>query len=329
MTSSELIHAATHAIEHTLEDSILVILILFLTYLAMEYLEHRAGDKLQQMVEKAGRLGPVIGAAVGVVPQCGFSAAASNLYAGRVITMGTLIAIYLSTSDEMLPVMISAKAPVSLILEILVMKVAVGIAAGFLVDLAFGSKYGKYGAHKGHEVYKDLTVHKDHEAHKGQEDHAHHGDKADHNDYENHTHIHELCEQEHCDCEKGIFHSALKHTVQVGLFLLLITFALNFLLEIVGEDVLSALLLDRPIAGPVIAGIVGLIPNCAASVAITELYLGGMLGLGSMLAGLLVGAGVGLLVLFRVNHHTMENLKITGILYCIGVFAGIVIEYLV
>ena len=326
MMSSELLHAAEHAIEHTLEDSILVILVLFFTYLAMEYLEHRAGDKLQQMVEKAGRLGPVIGAAVGVVPQCGFSAAASNLYAGRVITMGTLIAIYLSTSDEMLPVMISAKAPVSLILEILVIKVAVGIAAGFLVDLAFGSKYG---AHKSHEVYKDHTVHKDHEAHKGQEDHEHHGNKAEHNDHENHTHIHELCEQEHCDCEKGIFRSALKHTIQVGLFLLLITFALNFLLEIVGEDVLSALLLDRPIAGPVIAGIVGLIPNCAASVAITELYMGGMLGLGSMLAGLLVGAGVGLLVLFRVNHHTMENLKIMGVLYCIGVFAGIVIEYLV
>ena len=317
MTSSELIHAATHAIEHTLEDSILVILILFLTYLVMEYLEHRAGEKLQQMVEKAGRLGPVIGAAVGVVPQCGFSAAASNLYAGRVITMGTLIAIYLSTSDEMLPVMISAKAPVSLILQILLIKVAVGIAAGFLVDLAFGRKHG---VRKGQEVHKE---HKNHEHHEG------HTDNADHHDHENHLHIHELCEQEHCDCEKGIFHSALKHTIQVGIFLLLITFALNFLLEIVGEDVLSALLLDRPIAGPVIAGIVGLIPNCAASVAITELYLGGMLGLGSMLAGLLVGAGVGMLVLFRVNRHTTENLKIMGILYCVGVFAGIVIEYLV
>jgi hypothetical protein len=314
MTSAELTHAVLHAAEHTLEDSVLVILILFFTYLAMEYLEHRAGDKLQQVVEKAGRLGPVIGAAVGVVPQCGFSAAASNLYAGRVITMGTLIAIYLSTSDEMLPVMISAKAPVSLILSILAIKVTVGIVAGFMVDLAFGQGRGE---HKVHEAHEDHAAHNGHESHETHEGHEHH------------THIHELCEQEHCDCEKGILHSAVKHTVQVGIFLLFITFALNFLLEIVGEDVLSALLLDRPIAGPVIAGIVGLIPNCAASVAITELYLGGMLGLGSMLSGLLVGAGVGLLVLFRVNRHTTENLKILGILYCVGVFAGIVIEYLV
>ena len=314
MSLAELTHAALHAVEHTLEDSILVILVLFFTYLAMEYLEHRAGDKLQQVVEKAGRLGPVIGAAVGVVPQCGFSAAASNLYAGRVITMGTLIAIYLSTSDEMLPVMISAKAPASLILSILAIKVAVGIIAGFMVDLAFGQGQGEHKDHGGH---------KDHAAHNGHESHE------THEGHEHHTRIHEMCEQEHCDCEKGILHSAVKHTVHVGIFLLFITFALNFLLEIVGEDVLSALLLDRPIAGPVIAGIVGLIPNCAASVAITELYLGGMLGLGSMLSGLLVGAGVGLLVLFRVNRHTTENLKITGILYCVGVFAGIVIEYLI
>ena len=323
MSLAELTHAALHAVEHTLEDSILVILVLFFTYLAMEYLEHRAGDKLQQVVEKAGRLGPVIGAAVGVVPQCGFSAAASNLYAGRVITMGTLIAIYLSTSDEMLPVMISAKAPASLILSILAIKVAVGIIAGFMVDLAFGQGQGEHKDHGGHKDHAAHGGHKDHAAHNGHESHE------THEGHEHHTRIHEMCEQEHCDCEKGILHSAVKHTVHVGIFLLFITFALNFLLEIVGEDVLSALLLDRPIAGPVIAGIVGLIPNCAASVAITELYLGGMLGLGSMLSGLLVGAGVGLLVLFRVNRHTTENLKITGILYCVGVFAGIVIEYLI
>ena len=341
MSLAELTHAALHAVEHTLEDSILVILVLFFTYLAMEYLEHRAGDKLQQVVEKAGRLGPVIGAAVGVVPQCGFSAAASNLYAGRVITMGTLIAIYLSTSDEMLPVMISAKAPASLILSILAIKVAVGIIAGFMVDLAFGQGQGEHkdhgghkdhAAHNGHESHETHEGHESHEAHEGHESHEAHGGHKDHvahNGHEHHTRIHEMCEQEHCDCEKGILHSAVKHTVHVGIFLLFITFALNFLLEIVGEDVLSALLLDRPIAGPVIAGIVGLIPNCAASVAITELYLGGMLGLGSMLSGLLVGAGVGLLVLFRVNRHTTENLKITGILYCVGVFAGIVIEYLI
>lgn len=282
-----MLHAVEHALEHTLEDSILVILVLFFTYLVMEYLEHHAGDKLQQMVEKAGKLGPVIGAVAGVVPQCGFSAAASNLYAGRIITTGTLIAIYLSTSDEMLPVMISSKAPVEMILSILGIKVLVGMAAGFVVDFIW---------HK-----KSLE----------------------------HVHIHEMCEEEHCHCEKGILRSAFRHTVQVALFLLLISFALNFLLEIVGEDALAGILLNRPVAGPLIAGLVGLIPNCAASVAITELYLGGMIGMGSMLAGLLVGAGVGLLVLFRVNHHRLENLKIAGILYLVGVFVGIAVEYMV
>lgn len=285
-----MLHAMEHALEHTIEDSLFVILILFLTYLAMEYLEHRTGDKVQHLVRKAGRLGPMIGAAAGVVPQCGFSAAASNLYAGRVITVGTLLAIYLSTSDEMLPVMISSQAPVQTILGILAVKVLVGMAAGFVVDLIFRKK---------------------------------------HDEGERHEHIHELCEQEHCDCEKGILRSALKHTVQVGIFLLLISFALNLILEILGEDVLAAFLLNRPIIGPLVAGIVGLIPNCAASVVITELYLEGMIGVGSMLAGLLVGAGVGLLVLFRVNRHKWENLKIAAILYLIGVLVGIVVEFLV
>lgn len=279
-------HSLIHAAEHTLKDSLSVIVILFLTYLIMEYLEHHTGNKIQKTLQKAGKAGPLLGAAAGVIPQCGLSAAASNLYAGRVITMGTLIAIYLSTSDEMLPVMISAQAPLSTILGILAAKLVIGAVAGLLLDLVFHS--GK----------------------------------------EQHEHIHEICEQEHCDCEKGILHSALKHTVQVGAFILLISFALNFALEIVGEETISSLLLDRPVLGPVVAGLVGLIPNCAASVAITELYLGGMLGAGSMLAGLLVGAGVGLLVLVRVNHHKWENLKIVSLLYCIGVLTGIVIEWL-
>ncbi len=285
-----MLHAAEHALEHTIEDSLFVILVLFLTYLAMEYLEHRTGDKMQHLVRRAGRLGPMIGAAAGVVPQCGFSAAASNLYAGRVITLGTLLAIYLSTSDEMLPVMISSQAPIETILGILAVKVLVGMAAGFAIDFIF---------QRGHDAAGE------------------------------HEHIHELCEHEHCECEKGIFRSAVKHTVQVGVFLLLISFALNLILEFLGEDVLAGLLLNRPIVGPLVAGIVGFIPNCAASVVITELYLEGVIGVGSMLAGLLVGAGVGLLVLFRVNRHKRENLKIAAILYLIGVLTGIVVEFLV
>lgn len=279
-----MLYAVKHALEHMIEDSYFVIVVLFLTYLAMEALEHHTESKVRQWVQKAGRLGPAIGAAVGVVPQCGFSAAASNLYAGRVISMGTLIAIFLSTSDEMLPVMLSSQASAETILGILLVKVLVGMAAGFVIDFVCRSRQGEQ------------------------------------------VHIHDICEQEHCDCEKGIFRSALKHTVQVGAFILLISFALNLILEFMGEDVLAGLLLDRPILGPLVAGAVGLVPNCAASVVITQLYLEGLISMGSMLAGLLVGAGVGVLVLFRVNHHLTENLKIVGILYFVGVLTGIVTE---
>ncbi len=279
-------HAAEHAFEHTIQESLLVILVLFLTYLLMEWLEHHTGNKVQNAVQKAGSLGPVIGSIVGAVPQCGFSAAASNFYAGRLISMGTLIAIYLSTSDEMLPVMISSHAPASLIGGVLLAKIVIGMAAGFVIDFIFRQK----------------------------------GQKQDH--------IHEICEQESCHCDSGILRFAVKHTLQVGLFILLISFTLNLILELTGSEVLAELLLNRPVLGPVLAGLVGLIPNCAASVVITELFLEGVIGLGAMMAGLLVGAGVGLLVLFRVNHHRKENLKIAGLLYLVGVLAGIVIEFI-
>lgn len=267
----------------TLLDTVKLIPFLLLTYLAMEYLEHKTGQKAQRLVRKAGKFGPVIGGTLGIVPQCGFSAAASNLYTGRVITLGTLIAIYLSTSDEMLPILISEQAPVRTIVFILLAKAAIGIIAGFVIDIVFSS-------HKA-------------------EDH----------------HIHEICEQEHCHCEEGsIFRSALVHTVQIGFFILIITFLLNLLFFLVGEDVLAGLILNRRILGPVLAGIVGLIPNCAGSVAITQLYLEGVIGTGAMLSGLLTGTGVGLLILFRVNHDRKENMKILGLLYFIGVSVGIV-----
>ncbi len=275
-------------ISDTFLDVIKLLPFLFLTYLAMEYLEHRAGEKTEALMRKAGHLGPVIGGALGVVPQCGFSAAASNLYAGRVITLGTLLAVYLSTSDEMLPVLISEHAPVGSIAGILLAKAGIGITAGLLIDMLLKKK----GGH----------------------DHAHG------------SHIHEICEHEHCRCEKGIFRSALSHTVRIALFILLITFLLNLLLFFAGEEALANVILNRPVAGTLLAGLVGLIPNCAGSVVITQLYLEGIIGIGSAMAGLLTGSGVGLLVLFRVNHHKKENIRILGLLYGIGVLAGIVIE---
>uniref|UniRef100_UPI004057606E putative manganese transporter n=1 Tax=Acetatifactor sp. TaxID=1872090 RepID=UPI004057606E len=288
-------HELLHIIEHTLVEALKLIPFLFLTYLAMEYLEHKTGEKAKHMVKKAGKWGPLIGGVAGAVPQCGFSAAASNLYAGRVITLGTLIAIFLSTSDEMLPILISAKMPMKTIGGILLAKIVIGTVAGFIIDFILRQK---------------------------EEEHHHHHD----HDHEEHSHIHELCEHEHCNCEKGIVRSAIKHTVQITFFIILITFALHLVLEFVGEDVLGKLILNQPILGPVLAGLVGLVPNCASSVVITQLYVENAMSLGAMMSGLLVGSGVGLLVLFRVNHEKKENLKILGLLYLIGVAAGIVIE---
>lgn len=271
-------------------DTVKLIPFLFLTYLAMEYLEHKAGERPQKLIKKAGALGPVIGGVLGVVPQCGFSTAASNLYAGRVITLGTLLAIYLSTSDEMLPILISERASAELILTFLLAKAAVGMAAGLGVDFL---------------VRKKLLM-------RGRDDGGH-------------EHIHDICEQEHCHCERGIFRSALSHTAQIVFFIFAVGILLNTVLHFVGEEALANLILNRPLLGPVLSGLVGLLPNCAGSVVVTQLYLQGAMGIGGAMAGLLTGSGVGLLVLFRVNHDKKENLKILGLLYGIGVLAGIII----
>lgn len=273
-----------HIIEHSLLDSLKLVPFLFLTYLAMEYLEHKTGAKVQKIIRKAGKLGPIAGGILGAAPQCGFSAAASNLYAGRVITLGTLLAVFLSTSDEMLPILISEKVAPELILKILLLKIAIGMAAGFVVDLIVGRKRE-----------------------------------------EDHPHIHEMCEQENCHCEEGILRSAVNHTLKITFFILLVTFVLNIILHFGGEDVMAGVLRDRPIIGPMVAGVVGLIPNCASSVVITQLYLEGAMSFGTMMAGLLVGAGVGVLVLCRVNHDKRENLKVIGLLYVIGVVAGMIL----
>lgn len=274
-------------------DSVKLLPFLFVTYLAMEYLEHKTSDKSNQLVERSGKFGPLYGSLLGIVPQCGFSAAATNLYAGRVITLGTLIAIYLSTSDEMLPILISEKVSILLILKILFVKVVIGMIAGFAIDFI-------------HQKFLRFTHMKD----------PHHLPD-----------IHHMCEHEHCHCdEKGIFPSALKHTLEIFVYILVISFVLNLVIAYIGEDTLSSFILNRPVIGELAAGLIGLIPNCAASVVITQLYLEGLLSAGPMMAGLLVSAGVGLLVLFKVNDHPRENLKILGLLYAIGVVSGLLIE---
>ncbi|NBJ94206.1 putative manganese transporter [Parablautia muri] len=272
----------------TLIDGIKLFPFLFLTYLVMEYVEHKTSDRAGKMMQKSGKWGPFLGGVLGIIPQCGFSTAASNLYAGGIITLGTLFAVFLSTSDEMLPIFISEQVPFITIVRILAVKVVIGISAGFLMDWVIRRK-------KGNETEKL---------------------KIDH-----------LCEHQHCHCQEGnILKSALSHTLQIFLFVILITFLINLMIGGIGEEKLAGFASGKMFLGPLLAGVLGLIPNCASSVVLTQLYLEGVLGAGSMLAGLLAGSGVGLLVLFRVNDSLKENIKITLLLYTIGVISGIFIE---
>ena len=275
-------------ITDTVIDALKLLPFLFVTYLLMEYVEHKAGSAFEKALHKGGAIGPLAGGLLGVVPQCGFSAAASNLYAGRMISLGTLFSVYLSTSDEMLPILISEQAQISSILKILTVKAVFGIVTGFLVDLVLRLRG------------------------RGEQD----------------WDIESLCEREHCSCEEdeGILKPALVHTLHVFLFVAAITFLINLAVHFAGLEALRGSILGYPVAGELLTALIGLIPNCAASVALTQLYLEGVITAGAMTAGLLTGAGVGLLVLFRVNAHLKENLAIAGLLYVFGVTGGILLE---
>ena len=277
----------TEIIMDSVIDSIKLLPFLFLTYLFMEWLEHKTGSAAWNRIRTAGKLGPVWGGLLGVIPQCGFSAAASSLFTGRVITVGTLIAVYLSTSDEMFPIMISNAVPAVTIIKILACKAAIGMLSGLVVEYVY--------THILKKQEKDMD-------------------------------IHEICEEERCNCEHGLVSSALSHTLHVFVYIFLISLTLNIIIGLVGEETLAGLFTGAPVVGELIAALVGLIPNCASSVVITQLYLDHIIGAGAMMAGLLVNAGVGLLILFRLNHDRTQNLKIIGTLYGLGVFWGIIIE---
>ncbi len=276
-------------IEHTLHHSWSLLPLLFITYLVMGMLEHAAGDKPKLMIQKAGVFGPVWGSLLGIVPQCGFSAAASYFYVGRVVTLGTLIAVYMSTSDEMLPILISEQVAPQTIARILVAKVVIAMVTGFLVELFFGWMAKR---------------------------------KKKPRDFQ----LGSTCGS---DCSStGIVKTALIHTLKVFFFIFLVTVAIEFIIHEIGDDALAMMFSDLPVVGEVIAAVMGLIPNCASSVVITQLYLDGIIGAGPMMSGLLVSAGMGLLVLFKENHHTKENCMIALILLVTSVAWGCLIEFL-
>ena len=322
-----------------LMDTLKLIPFLFVTYILMEYLEHKTEKSTTEMLEKAGRFGPFIGGAAGMLPQCGFSAAASSLFAGGVISVGTLIAVFLSTSDEMLPIFISEQVAPKTIISIMITKMVLGIISGFALDVFM--HHGKHTPVPEKHIHdlcehdhcacddddKKETGHHEREAQDAkhilsqpEKVHGEHTHAAE-NEHNEHHHHH------HKGGIYGIIHPAFHHTFQITVFIFLITFVITLLVDGIGKDAIGAFLSGKPVVGVFLAGIVGLIPNCAASVSITELYLMGILNAGQMMAGLMVGAGVGLLVLFRTNYHPNENLRITVILYTIGVFWGLVIQF--
>lgn len=400
-----------HLLEHAFEDTIYLVPFLLATYILLELLEHKAGDKAAVLVRKAGIAGPFVGSLLGAVPQCGFSAAGSAIYASRAITLGTLFAVFLSTSDEMLPLFIAEQVDPLIMLSIIGTKIAIGMIMGFAIDGALRLRVRSEVKHEekrlrdlGHGVcctHTEENRENEHEHEHGRKcdrehesDHEHenkHGHELDHehghkNEHENkhehgldHDHGHErkagvACSHEHsisranshnnpvsCTCPHGhhltgteleqpfshhhchnpscsvseessswkdILISALKHTLQVTIIVYLISFALVAVMELAGEDVITNYLVTNPGIAIFGSALVGLIPNCGASVVITQLYLDGMLGTGAMISGLLVSAGVGILVLFSENHRLRQNIFILVGLLIIGVAWGSLFELL-
>ena len=301
-------------------DTLKLIPFLLVTYLAMEALEHFASNKVKEAVERAGTAGPVVGGLLGALPQCGFSAMAATLFSGRVVTAGTLVAVILSTSDEMIPVFVAHQEPASRMLAIIAIKVALGILAGLLLDLALRllHRAGDGHAHI-HELCEREHCHCEEadepDEDEGDDEHGDHGDHHDHGHHHGHCHSH--------NGVWGIVRSACVHTAQVTAFIFLISLLFGLIIEGFGVDSIRSMLAYHPVRATFIAALVGLIPNCGASVAIAELFLDGTLATGPMLAGLLSSGGVGLLVLWRTNADARQNAYVTLLVYGVAVLAGL------
>jgi len=275
------------AIMDGLLDTVKLLPYLLVTFLILEFIEHKLSKKNKEVLSKNKKVGPLFGGLFGALPQCGFSTMAANLFSARVITMGTLIAVFLSTSDEMLPIMLSEKTNAFLLLKIVGFKVLVGIIIGFIVDLIYRKKLNN----------------------------------------NNKEEIKELCDHDHCGCDHdGIILSSIKHTLKIGFFILIVNLLINLIIFKVGEDNLSNLLHHKNILTYFVACLIGLIPNCAGSVVITEVYLAKFISVGTMIGGLLTGSGLGILLLFKTNKNLKENISILSIIYFVGVIVGMLVD---
>lgn len=274
-------------IKEALIDSIKLLPFLFIVYLIMEYIEHKAGNKTAKAIENAGKAGPLIGGLLGAFPQCGFSVMAANLYVAGIISMGTIISIFISTSDEMLPLMISSGISIDRILKIIGIKVLIAVFFGLLIDFFISRKSKK--------AKKEIG---------------------------------KICEHEHCHCEKNIFVSSLKHSLNIFVFIIVANLLIDFIIYFIGEKAISNLFVQNSLIGPFVSALIGLMPNCASSVIITELYINGTINFGSLMSGLMMNSGVALLVLFKLNKNHKENFTIIGLTYLIAIITGIIINIL-
>ena len=287
-----------HALEHSAIESLMMLPFLAIAFFILEYIEAKVEEKSSAVIEKAGKAGPFAGALLGLIPQCGFSVIGSNFYAKRIITLGTLIAIYLSTSDEALLVMLTKPNRILDILTVLGIKLAIALVAGYVIDLFLRKKAKTDECHHRH----------------------HHDDSCDDE---------ELIGEEHCCYHtdwKAIIKCTAKRTISVFAFLFAANLALGYVIELVGEARLQEIMLTDSIFQPLLTALIGLIPNCAPSVILAELYIEGAISLGSVISGLCTGAGVGLIVLFRVNRGVKSNLGIVALLYVIGALSGVAVQ---
>lgn len=291
-----------------LKDTAELIPFLFATYVVISLLDLFASDKTTAAIQRAGHAGPLIGGVLGVVPQCGFSAMGASLYADRIVSLGTFVAVILSTSDEMLPLLLAEHVEVGLLARILVTKAVLGVILGFAIDLVLRVVLGRTSLARVDE--SDAGEEQDEDA------------EFDPSAYS-------------CDCGCGepltrgqiawwvVVNSAYR-TFQVVVFIFVVSVLLNALIALVGEDALASFLSGNAVVATLVSGLVGLVPNCAASVVLTQLYIDGVLGFAPMIAGTLVAGGAGYLVLFRMNGNMRENAAIVGIVYALGVCAGLV-----
>lgn len=273
----------------TLVDGVKLIPFLFIAFLIIELIEHKLSKKTEKAIAKAGKGGPIIGALLGGIPQCGFSVLATNLYITRIISLGTLISIYLSTSDEMIPVLLSSDAPINKVLAFVGIKVLVGMVVGFVIDLILRETHNKEEKKNKKHAHEDFHV----------------------------------CEEEHCHCEESLLKSSIIHTIKTLGFILLITFALNILFGyFISEEAVEGFMESHKLLAPMLASLIGLIPNCGASVMISSIYAEGVITFGTAMAGLLTNSGLALLVLFKQNKNMKENLGVVGLIYFLGILFG-------